>query len=125
MPAKSGPCKRQDRQRTPEQLRRRHGPRPWRAQRTRGGALDPGEAMKGYPLELRLKVLAAVDCGIPRKEVVRNFGIAMPTLERYMRLRRPTGDIHPPRPPDVGLTSPPPRSTSPCGDSLQRTTVRA
>jgi len=35
--------------------------------------------MKGYPLELRLKVLAAVDSGIPRKEVVRTFVIAMPT----------------------------------------------
>src|SRR5215203_5643124 len=103
MPAKRGPCKRQDRQRTPEQ-RRRHGPRPWRAQRTRGGALDPGEAMKGYPLELRLKVLAAVDRGIPRQEVVRTFGIAMPTLERYVRLRRPTGEIGPPRPPGRRLS---------------------
>ena len=37
--------------------------------------------MKGYPLELRLKVLAAVDRGIPRQEVVRTFGIAMPTLK--------------------------------------------
>ena len=55
--------------------------------------------MKGYPLELRLKVLAAVDRGIPRKEVVRTFGIAMPTLERYVRLREPTGEIRPPRPP--------------------------
>ena len=55
--------------------------------------------MKGYPLELRRKVLAAVDRGIPRKEVVRTFGIAMPTLERYVRLRKPTGEIGPPRPP--------------------------
>jgi len=55
--------------------------------------------MKGYPLELRLKVLAAGDSGIPRKEVVRPFGIAMPTFERYVRLRKPTGEIGPPRPP--------------------------
>ena len=55
--------------------------------------------MKGYPLELRLKVLAAVDRGIPRKEVVRAFGIAMPTLERYVRLRKPTGEIRPPHHP--------------------------
>jgi len=54
--------------------------------------------MKGYPLELRLKVLAAVDRGISRKEVIRTFGIAMPTLERWVRLRKPTGDIGPPRP---------------------------
>src|SRR5215218_2090271 len=55
--------------------------------------------MKGYPLELRRKVLAAVDRGIPRKDVVRTFGLAMPTLERYVRLRKPTGEIGPPRPP--------------------------
>jgi len=63
------------------------------------GPLIPGRPTTGYPLELRLKVLAAVDRGISRKEVVRTFGIAMPTLERYVRLRRPTGEIHPPRPP--------------------------
>jgi len=61
--------------------------------------LIPGRATTGYPLELRRKVLAAVDRGVPRKEVVRTFGIAMPTLERYVRLRKPTGEIGPPRPP--------------------------
>jgi transposase len=52
-----------------------------------------------YSLELRLKVLAAVDCGIPRKEVVRTFGVAMSTLERYLSIRRQTGEIGPPRSP--------------------------
>jgi len=61
--------------------------------------LIPGRAKTGYPLELRRKVLAAVDRGVPRKEIVRTFGIAMPTLERYVRLRKPTGEIGPPRPP--------------------------
>jgi transposase len=55
--------------------------------------------MRGYSLDLRLKVLAAVDCGIPRKEVVRTFGVSMPTLQRYLSLRRQTGEIGPPRPP--------------------------
>ena len=55
--------------------------------------------MKGYSLDLRLKVLAAVDRGIPRKEVVRTFGVSMPTLERYLSLRRQTGEIGPPRTP--------------------------
>jgi transposase len=55
--------------------------------------------MKGYSLDLRLKVLAAVDRGIPRKEVVRTFGVSMPTLERYLSLRRQTGEIGPPRAP--------------------------
>jgi transposase len=55
--------------------------------------------MRGYSLDLRLKVLAAVDCGIPRKEVVSTFGVSMPTLERYLSLRRQTGEIGPPRTP--------------------------
>ena len=44
--------------------------------------------MNAYSLDLRLKVLDAVDRGIPRKEVVRTFGVSMPTIERYLRRRR-------------------------------------
>jgi transposase len=44
--------------------------------------------MNAYSLDLRLKVLDAVDRGIPRKEAVRTFGVSMPTLERYLRRRR-------------------------------------
>lgn len=51
--------------------------------------------MNAYSLDLRLKVLDAVDRGIPRKEVVRTFGISMPTIERYLRRRRQTGDLVP------------------------------
>jgi len=32
-----------------------------------------------------MKVLEAVDRGIPRKEVVSTSSISMPTLERYLR----------------------------------------
>ena len=55
--------------------------------------------MRGYSLDLRLKVLAAVDRGIPRKEVVRTYGVSKPTLERYLSLRKQTGEIGPPQPP--------------------------
>jgi transposase len=51
--------------------------------------------MNPYSLDLRLKVLDAVDRGIPRKEVVRTFGVSMPTIERYLRRRRQTGDLLP------------------------------
>ena len=51
--------------------------------------------MNAYSLDLRLKVLDAVDRGIPRKEVVRTFGVSMPTLERYIRRRRRTGEVVP------------------------------
>ena len=54
--------------------------------------------MRGYSLDLRLKVLAAVDRGMPRKEVVRTFGVAMPTLVRYLSIRKQTGEIGPPQP---------------------------
>lgn len=51
--------------------------------------------MNAYSLDLRLKVLEAVDRGIPRKEVVRTFGVSMPTLERYLRRRKHSGDLTP------------------------------
>ncbi len=51
--------------------------------------------MNAYSLDLRLKVLDAVDRGIPRGEVVRTFGVSMPTLERYLRRRRRTGEVAP------------------------------
>jgi transposase len=60
--------------------------------------------MKPYSKDLRLRVLAAVDRGMPRKEVVRVFGVSEPTVRRYLRLRRETGDVEP-KPP----TGPPAR----------------
>ncbi len=51
--------------------------------------------MNAYSLDLRLKVLDAVDRGIPRREVVRTFGVSMPTIERYLRRRRRTGGVDP------------------------------
>jgi transposase len=51
--------------------------------------------MKPYSKDLRTKVLAAVDRGMPRTEVVRVFGVSAPTIRRYLRLRRETGDVEP------------------------------
>lgn len=51
--------------------------------------------MNAYSLDLRLKVLDAIDRGIPRREVVRTFGLSMPTLERYLRRSRQGGDLAP------------------------------
>jgi len=55
--------------------------------------------MNAYSLDLRLKVLNALDRGIPRKEVVRTFGVSMPTLERYLRRRREGAGLDPGRSP--------------------------
>ena|SRR5215210_5335894 len=37
--------------------------------------------MKPYSLDLRLKVLDAVDCGIPQEELVGIFGVSMSTID--------------------------------------------
>jgi len=51
--------------------------------------------MKPYSKDLRVKVLAAVDRGMPRKDVARIFGVSEPTIRRYLKLRRETGDLEP------------------------------
>jgi transposase len=50
--------------------------------------------MNGYSKDLRLRVLAAVDRGIPRKEVVELFGISLSTVKRWLKRRRQTGDVN-------------------------------
>jgi transposase len=51
--------------------------------------------MKPYSKDLRLRVLAAVDTGIPREEVVKTFSVSMPTIKRWLKRRRETGDVEP------------------------------
>ena len=51
--------------------------------------------MKAYSEDLRLRVLAAVDGGMPRREVVRVLGVSLATIDRYLRLRRQTGAVAP------------------------------
>ena len=49
--------------------------------------------MNAYSKDLRLKVLSAVDRGIPRKEVQDLFGVSRSTIKRWLKRRRQTGDI--------------------------------
>ena len=51
--------------------------------------------MRAYSKDLRLKVLAAVDRGVPRKEVARIFGVSLPTIKRWLKRRRETGGVEP------------------------------
>jgi transposase len=64
--------------------------------------------MNAYSKDLRVKVVDAVDRGIPRKEVVRTFGVSLPTIERYIRRRREGEDLTPKpspgRTPTIGAT---------------------
>jgi transposase len=51
--------------------------------------------MKAYSLDLRAKVLRAVDQGYPRAEIVKLLGVSMATIKRYLKQRRETGDVAP------------------------------
>jgi transposase len=55
--------------------------------------------MKPYSKDLRLRVLAAVDAGTPREEVAKTFSktfsVSMPTIKRWIKRRRETGDVQP------------------------------
>jgi transposase len=55
--------------------------------------------MNAYSVDLRQRVLAAVDAGLPRCEIVHLLGVSLSTIERLVRLRRATGHLAPkPRP---------------------------
>jgi transposase len=51
--------------------------------------------MKPYSKDLRLRVLAAVDAGKPREQVAKTFSVSMPTIKRWLKRRRETGDVEP------------------------------
>jgi transposase len=38
--------------------------------------------MKPYSKDLRLRLLAAVDSGVPREEVAKTFSVSAPTIKR-------------------------------------------
>jgi transposase len=60
--------------------------------------------MRAYSEDLRLKVLDAVDRGMPREEVARVFGISLPSIKRWLKRRRETGRVGaepPPGPPAI------------------------
>ena len=49
--------------------------------------------MNAYSKDLRLKALAAIDRGLPRKEVQDLFGLSRSTIKRWLKRRRLTGDV--------------------------------
>jgi transposase len=50
-------------------------------------------SMNAYSKDLRLKTLAAIDRGIPRKEVSELFGVSRSTIKRWLKRRRRTGGV--------------------------------
>ena|SRR5215210_2459368 len=51
--------------------------------------------MKPYSKDLRLRVLATVDAARPREEVAKTFSVSVPTIKRWLKRRRETGDLEP------------------------------
>src|ERR671917_672143 len=51
--------------------------------------------MKSYSKDLRLRVLSAVDAGTPREQDAKTFSVSMPTIKRWLKRRRETGDVEP------------------------------
>src|SRR5947208_16032266 len=55
--------------------------------------------MRAYSVDLRQRVLAAVDSGMPRTQVVATFGVSLATIKRWLALRRARADLTPTSPP--------------------------
>jgi transposase len=51
--------------------------------------------MKAYSVDLREKVLRAVDQGYPRQEIVKLLGVSRARIKRYLKQRRETGSVAP------------------------------
>jgi transposase len=49
--------------------------------------------MNAYSKDLRSKALAALERGIPRREVQDLFGLSRSTIKRWLKRRRLTGDV--------------------------------
>lgn len=49
--------------------------------------------MQPYSKDLRLKVLDAVDRGMDRREVSEVFGVSLPSIKRWLKMRRERGDV--------------------------------
>ncbi len=53
------------------------------------------QSMNAYSKDLRLKVLAAVERGVPRREVSGLLGISLATISRYVKLKSSGEDVAP------------------------------
>jgi transposase len=49
--------------------------------------------MKAYSEDLRERVIRAVEAGRPREAVAARFEVSVPTIERWVRLKRETGGL--------------------------------
>ena len=54
--------------------------------------------MKPYSIDLRQRVLDALDAGMSRVDTVRIFQVSLGSIKRWLRLRHTGGDLTPQRP---------------------------
>ena len=55
--------------------------------------------MRGYSVDLRQRVVAAVERGMPRPQVVTTFGVSLATLKRWLKQYRTTQELSAKSPP--------------------------
>jgi transposase len=51
--------------------------------------------MRAYSMDLRDRIVAAVDAGLTQREAAGRFGVSLRTVERYLARRRATGGVAP------------------------------
>ena len=51
--------------------------------------------MKAYSLDLRTRVLAAIDDGMSRTDAVRTFQVSLGSIKRWLHLRQTSGTLAP------------------------------
>ena len=76
--------------------------------------------MNAYSIDVRERVLAALDRDTPRVEVVTTFQVSLASLKRWLAARRDTGDASP-RPASGGLAA----TITPAHDDAVRAHVAA
>jgi transposase len=53
--------------------------------------MPPG--VRAYSMDLRERVVAAVDAGLTQSQAAARFGVSLRTVERYLARRRATGSL--------------------------------
>jgi transposase len=53
--------------------------------------MPPG--VRAYSMDLRERVVAAVDAGMSQSQAAERFGVSLRTVERYLARRRATGSL--------------------------------
>src|SRR4051794_41931270 len=56
-----------------------------------GGSIPAG--VRAYSMDLRERVVAAVDAGLPQAQAAERFGVSLRSVERYLARRRVTGSL--------------------------------